>query len=65
MYDFTDYQVIKDMIFNEFMALQDATEYIVEDIGALIFAEKLASNIIDYINGGLSAELIERYGEPT
>ena len=53
MLDFTDYQVIKDMIYQSLMELQDLNGYIVEDIDALVFAEKLANDIVEYLNVGL------------
>ena len=53
MLDFTDYQVIKDMIYQSLMELQGLNGYIVEDIDALVFAEKLANDIVEYLNVGL------------
>ena len=53
MLDFTDYQVIKDMIYQSLMELQGLNGYIVEDIDALVFAEKLANDIMEYLNVGL------------
>lgn len=55
--DFNDYTIIKDIIYQALMELQDLNGYIVEDIDALIFAERTADEITDYLNNFIGGNL--------